>query len=80
MQTRIEPWDNSLAVRIPPALAAELHVAPGTPVDVALVNGTLVVTPLPSPAVTLDALLQGITPENLHSAIDTGPALGREAW
>lgn len=29
---------------------------------------------------TLEELLRGITPENLHGEWDTGPAVGEEAW
>jgi predicted RNase H-like HicB family nuclease len=28
----------------------------------------------------LEDLLKGITPENLHSEVDTGPAVGGEVW
>jgi hypothetical protein len=28
----------------------------------------------------LEELLQGITPQNLHDEVDTGPAAGHEAW
>jgi antitoxin MazE len=49
-------------------------------VDVSLLDGKLLVTPLRPPAVTLEELLQGITPQNLHHEVDTGPAVGNEAW
>jgi antitoxin MazE len=49
-------------------------------VEVSLLDGKLLVTPLLPPAVTLEALLQEITPENLHHEVDTGPAVGNEAW
>ncbi len=29
---------------------------------------------------TLRALLKGVTHANLHREVDTGPAVGREAW
>jgi antitoxin component of MazEF toxin-antitoxin module len=28
----------------------------------------------------LDALLAGVTPENVHGEFDTGPAVGQESW
>lgn len=28
----------------------------------------------------LEDLLAGVTPENLHGEVDTGPAVGREVW
>lgn len=30
--------------------------------------------------ISLDALLTQITVENLHREVDTGPAVGNEAW
>jgi antitoxin MazE len=80
MRTRIQKWGNSLALRIPKSLAAESHLEQGMLVEVSLLEGKLLVTPLGPPAVTLEELLQGITPENLHNEVDTGPAVGNEAW
>lgn len=80
MKTHIQKWGNSLALRIPKSFAAETHLEQGTLVEVSLVNGTLLVTPLRQPAVTLEELLQGVTPENLHHEVDTGPAAGSEVW
>jgi antitoxin MazE len=80
MKTRIQKWGNSLALRIPKSLAAESHLEQGMLVEVSLLDGKLLVTPLRPPAVTLEELLQGITPENLHHEVDTGPAVGYEAW
>jgi antitoxin MazE len=80
MKTRIQKWGNSLALRIPKSFAAESHLEQGMLVDVSLHDGNLLVTPLRPPTVTLEALLQGITPQNLHHEVDTGPAVGNEAW
>jgi len=80
MKTHIQKWGNSLALRIPKSFATETHLEQGTLVEVSLVNGTLLVTPLRQPAMTLEELLQGVTPENLHHEVDTGPAVGSEGW
>ncbi|MEW6111609.1 MAG: AbrB/MazE/SpoVT family DNA-binding domain-containing protein [Thermodesulfobacteriota bacterium] len=80
MKTRVQKWGNSLALRIPKAFAAEVGVSENSLVDVSLVDERLVITPLPVPSVTLEHLLAGITDENLHGEIDTGPSVGREAW
>ena len=80
MKARIQKWGNSLALRIPKSFAAELQLEQGMLVDVSLHEGKLVVTPLRPPALTLEELLQGITPQNLHHEVDTGPAVGNEAW
>lgn len=80
MKTRIQKWGNSLALRIPRSFAQETHLTQGTLVDVSMQNGKLLVTPLPQPAITLEALLKDVTSENLHHEVDTGPAVGGEVW
>jgi antitoxin MazE len=80
MKTRIQKWGNSLALRIPKSVAVESQLEQGMLVEVSLLDGKLLVTPLRPPAVTLEDLLQEITPDNLHHEIDTGPAVGNEAW
>ena len=47
-------------------------------VDVALVDGALVITP--SHGLTLDELLDRVTDDNLHSEIDSGSPVGHEVW
>ena len=78
MRTRVQKWGNSLALRIPKAFADEVHLDQDSTVDVSLVNGKLVVEPVARPAWTLDELLAGVTEQNLHGEIDTGPAVGND--
>jgi antitoxin MazE len=80
MKTRIQKWGNSLALRIPKSFALETGLDQDSVVDVALVEGKLIVTPLPAPPMTLEALLAGITDDNLHDEHDTGVAVGNEVW
>ena len=80
MKTRIQKWANSLALRIPKSFAQEIHLEQGTMVEVSLQEGTLRVTPLAHPPITLESLLQQVTPQNLHHEVDTGPAVGVEVW
>ena len=78
MRARIQRWGNSLAVRIPKPFAAEAGLEQQSEVDVAVVDGALVITPSSAPA--LDELLAQVTDENLHGEIDFGSPVGREAW
>ncbi len=80
MNARIQKWGNSLAVRIPKALATEVGLADETPVELLLQEGRLVVAPRARKGVRLDQLLARITPENLHTEVDTGHAMGAESW
>lgn len=79
MKVQIRKWGNSLALRIPKSFAIESKIAQGTTVEVSVEKGKLVVFPVES-RLTLDDLLAGITPENLHGEIDMGPSVGKEIW
>ncbi len=71
---------NSLALRIPKSFANEVGLESNALVELALVNGQLVVTPVSAPSVTLDDLLAGVTAENINVEVDTGSAVGNEVW
>ena len=80
MRAKIKVWGNSLALRIPKHLADETGLKPNSQVDVRVEKGTLIVEPVAKPVYQLDDLLEQITPDNLHDEIDTGDAVGNEAW
>ena len=80
MQTTIQKWGNSLAVRIPKAFVKEAHVAYGTAVDLSVDNGKIVINPHVEPEYRLEDLLKGVTKRNIHVEVETGEAVGREAW
>ena len=78
MRTRVQKWGNSLAVRIPKSFAAEAGLRENSAVDLSVSEGRLVVQPSAEEPLSLDALLRGVTDENLHGEWDTGPSVGRE--
>jgi len=80
MKTRIQKWGNSLALRIPKSFATEAKLSEESVVNIAVVKGKLVVTSIAKPKVTLEKLLEGITEENLHGDVSSGPAVGAEEW
>ena len=80
MITRIQKWGNSLALRIPKSFAVEIGLYRETAVDVSLVNGKLLITPVAEANLRLENLLSRVTEENIHREINTGPAAGNEAW
>ena len=79
MQTRVQKWGNSLAVRIPKSFAIQTAMEQDTLVDVSLHNGKLIIEPI-QPEYTLEALLSQVTDENIHGEQDFGPSVGREEW
>ena len=80
MQTKIRKWGNSLAVRIPKAFVREARVAYGTPVDLSVDGGRIVIDPHTEPEYRLEDLLKGVTKRNLHAEVSTGEAVGQEVW
>ena len=80
MRTRVQKWGNSLALRIPKSFATEVGLQRESSVEVLLVNGKLVITPVAKPKLTLKQLLAKVTNENLHHEVDVGPATGNETW
>ena len=80
MKTRVQKWGNSLALRIPKPFAEEAGLHADAAVELSLVEGRLVVQPIPPQPLTLAELLRGVTDENLPGEWDTGPAVGKEVW
>ena len=80
-QTKVSQWGNSLAIRLPQALVTELSIERGVDVELLIENdGFKVKIPSMPKKFTLEELLAGVTPENLHGEMDWGKARGKEAW
>lgn len=80
MRTRVQKWGNSLALRIPKAFALEVGLEKDGEVELSVEGGRLVVVPPVAPLYTLDELLAGVRPSNLHAETDWGPPVGKEIW
>jgi antitoxin MazE len=77
-------WGNSLAVRIPKAVADAIKASDGKRAELKVENGTLVLRPIVKPAhksrYTLDELLDGLTRDDVPQEVDWDPRRGNEAW
>lgn len=80
MNYYVRKWGNSAAVRLPASALAAVGLKPDDPVDVREENGRIVIEPVRPKRMSLEDLLAGITPENLHEEIDFGPPQGKEVW
>ncbi len=82
MITEIKKWGNSQGLRVSRELLAELQIAVGDKVDVAVRDGTLVVTPARRVRGGLDLrdLVQRIPKGTKVRAITWGRPVGREEW
>jgi antitoxin MazE len=80
MTTGISRWGNSLAVRIPRALAEQVKLAEGDTVTLEPgEDGTLVIRP-GRPRYTLRELVAGISSRNRHDETEWGGPAGHEVW
>ena len=75
MDTKIQQWGNSLALRLPKAFAIEAKLHKGAVVDVSEEGGKIILTPVKKKKLTLKSLLSGVTKENIHSEISA-----EEGW
>lgn len=80
MRAVVQKWGNSLALRIPKPFALASKIEQGTVVEIELVDGKLVATPVPHWRSELARLMAGVTEENRHEETDWGPPVGDEVW
>jgi antitoxin MazE len=80
VNAKIQKWGNSLALRIPKALARETQLENGSVVNLAVHMGKVIIEPVRKAKYQLDELLKGVSKKNIHASVETGPAVGREAW
>ena len=79
MQAQVVRWGNSLAVRIPKAVAEDARLHQGDPVEIAVAADGVVQMHRVGKVPTLAQLVAQITPENRYAEVSVGPEIGREA-
>jgi antitoxin MazE len=79
-ETRISKWGNSLAVRIPLAIAKQASLREGDCVALALDSGGGIVLRPTRQKYELSDLVGRITPKNRHHETDWGQPQGEESW
>jgi antitoxin MazE len=80
MDTTVQKWGNSLALRIPRSVAKDIRLYQGSVVDITLVSGKIVVKPRRQRHYALAQLLRGVTKRNRHAELDWGGRVGQEVW
>jgi antitoxin MazE len=75
---RVFKSGNSLAVRIPNAIAKYCDLNDGASLEIAAEDGMIYLRKAPSK--TLDELIEAITPDNVHPEIFDGSPAGAERW
>ncbi len=83
MEAVLRKWGNSIGLRIPTGLIAELNLSENSTVDLRVEDGKLIVSPKRQGRkwkYSLGELLAGVTQENMHPETDWGIPVGDEAW
>lgn len=76
-KAQVVKWGNSLAVRIPKAVAEQARMKEGDAILIKAARGRIELRPavrIP----TLQELVAQITPENRHAETQWGPDVGKE--
>jgi antitoxin MazE len=77
MRAQITRWGNSLGLRVPKEIAAQIGLKAGARVEITAEDGRIIVS-VARPVYSLDELLAGMTPNAMHAAYDWGTEVGRE--
>ncbi len=80
MIQKVDRWGNSLGIRLPKQFTEQLALNEGSAVVVTLEKNVLVLRPQKKKEQTLKQLLERITQDNLHDAVDWGAPRGKEVW
>ncbi|EQB8100110.1 AbrB/MazE/SpoVT family DNA-binding domain-containing protein [Enterobacter hormaechei] len=77
-QVIVKKWGNSPSVRLPAAIVRQASLSVNDVVELVVEDGRIVIMPVKTKEYSLDALLSGITDDNLHSEISFGEPVGKE--
>ncbi len=81
MLAKVQKWGNSLALRLPKALAEEIGVQQESAVNISVRDHAIVIElARKTTRYDLNQMLDEVTPENLQSEVATGAPTGQEIW
>jgi len=78
MQAQVLKWGNSLAVRIPKAVAEDARFEVGDALEIAVGGDGIVQLHRVGAMPTLAQMVSQITPENRYAEVSAGAEMGRE--
>lgn len=77
-QVIVKKWGNSPSVRLPAAIVRQASLSVNDVVELVVEDGRIIIMPVKTKEYSLDALMSGITDDNLHSEISFGEPVGKE--
>jgi antitoxin MazE len=79
MESVIRKWGNSPALRLPTAVLKAAGYRLEQKVQVTVSRGRIIIQPSDRVEYDLDALVEGISADNVHEEVGFGKPVGREA-
>lgn len=79
-QVVVKKWGNSPSVRLPVAIMKAASLSVDDTVDIAVEEGRIIIVPAKVKEYSIDALLAGISTDNLHAKADFGGVTGKELF
>lgn len=80
MQTKVQKWGNSYAVRLPRAVVRDSGLREGEPLEIEASGRQIRLRRASRKGYRLEELVRGIRKANRHEEADFGTPQGREAW
>ncbi len=79
---KVEKWGNDLAIQLPQEVVDILNIVEGSNVSIEVNQKTQEINLRNNKprVLTLEEIVEQITPENLHPVIDWGKPVGNEVW
>lgn len=79
IRSRIKKWGNSLGIRLPKAVVAQLHLADNSEVEMRIKENRIIITSA-APEYTLKGLVDKVSRKNIHEVAATGSPAGQDIW
>jgi antitoxin MazE len=77
----IKTWGNNLGVRLPAAIARAAHLKVNQRVRLSVIDGVVIIAPVPNPPFTLEERLAQFDPvRHGGEVMTTSQKLGAEKW
>ncbi len=77
----LQKWGNGTGVRLPKKVVEAAQLKINQPLEVTIKDKSIILTPITdSSAISIDALLKGVSPDKINGEIDWGEDIGAEQY
>ncbi len=76
----LQKWGNGTGVRIPKKVAEAAKISLNQPLVVSLQDNSIVLTPIEGDVLTLESMLEGVTPDQIGGEFEWGEDVGAEKY